>query len=99
MEEPGGHGRGVHLELDEEAGHGQGVDVVRLAGDPPLPPVHLLGELVGAAHEVDVAAGLVAGDLGQEVAQRPHLRVPAGPRGGRWGGRAPAWGSGPTTAG
>ena len=53
VEEPGRHRRGVHLELDE-AGDGQGMDVVGLARDSALAPVHLLGELVGSPDDVVV---------------------------------------------
>ncbi len=79
VEEPRGDRRRVHPELDQEPGDGQGVDVVGLARDPPLAAVHLLGELVGPPHDVDVPPRLVAGDLGQEVAQSSHVRPRPGP--------------------
>ena len=99
VEEPGRDRRGVHLELDEQAGDREGVDVVGLAGDPALAPVDLLGELVGPADDLDVPARLIAGDLDQEVAQRPHVRVPARPRGAGEGATRPGPGSGPTAPG
>ena len=99
VEEPGRDGGGVHLELGEEAGDLERVDVVGLAGDPALAPVDLRGELVGAPDDVDIPARLVAGNLGQEVAQRPHVRVPARPRGTGRGATRPGPAGGPTAAG
>src|SRR6185295_6992846 len=37
--------------------------------------VDLPGELVRAPDDVDIPTRLVAGDLGQEVVQRPHMRA------------------------
>ena len=75
VEETGRHGRGVHLELDEQAGNRERVDVVGLAGNPALALMDLPGELVRPPDDVDVPARLIAGDLGQEVVQRPHVRA------------------------
>jgi hypothetical protein len=69
MEEPGGDGGHVHLEVDEEAGHLQGVGEIGLAGGPLLALMGALGEPVGALEQIQVSGRLVLGDLLDERLQ------------------------------
>jgi hypothetical protein len=73
VEEPRGHRRHVHLEVDEEAGDFEGMRQIGLAGGALLAVVGLLGEAVGALDEAQISRGLILRDL---VDERLELRQP-----------------------
>jgi len=63
VQEPGRHGRDVHLEIHEEGGDFEGVGEVRLAGGALLTAVRTLREPVGALQHRQVRARLILRDL------------------------------------
>src|SRR5262249_32227213 len=63
VEEAGGDGGEIHLEVHEEAGDLEGVRDVRLAGRPLLTLVRALGELVGALEQREIGARLILRDV------------------------------------
>jgi hypothetical protein len=66
VEQAGGDGDHVHLEVHEEAGDLQRVGQVRLPGGALLTLVGGLGKSIGAVQDVQVSAWLVLGNLLQE---------------------------------
>src|SRR5439155_5435770 len=70
VEEAGGDGRDVHLEVDEEVGDREGVAQVRLAGGALLTLVRGLREAVSARQYIKISAWLILGNL---LAQRLEL--------------------------
>ena len=72
VQQPGHHGGDVQAQVRENAGHLHRVDQVGLAREPGLPLVHLGAEDVGLSQQVQVASGVVGGDLIKYVVQSNH---------------------------
>src|SRR5882724_4602470 len=63
VEQAGGHGGDVHLEVDEEVGDLEGMAEVRLAGGALLPLVRGGRKPIGASEDVEISARLVFRNL------------------------------------
>ena len=64
--------RDVELELGDDLRDRERVRDVRIAGLAGLAVVRLRGELVGAADQREVGAGIVTGDFGEDLIELVH---------------------------
>ena len=85
---PGADRRDVELELGDDLRDRERVRDVRIARLAGLAVVRLRGELVRAADQRQIGAGVVAGELAREDlielmhhdVREPYARLPRGPR-------------------
>ncbi len=72
VEEAGGDGDGVELQVGKEIGDGEGVDQVRFTRMADLSPMLEGREHVGAPEQLDVSGRAVGPDLFQQVLETNH---------------------------